>query len=426
MQDSRADDDLRRITDAVVFAASAGQEMLLSSPTVSEVVVRIREFTRAIGLPECSVDASLSSITVSYWRPGLDRPVTIMRSALSGSPDLTRLSATLDLLHRTETGDISISAARQSLDGLRSRTTMAAGRQLWTTLLAVAGWVVFIGGFSITTILVAMAASAATVPMQRVVDRAGLPEVFKTAVAATVLAVVPNLAAAAGLAIDVGPAVVGGLFMYLPGLAVVSSVIDGLEGSPVAALSRGLAAVVTAAALALGMLAGSALGAGLGLDYQPDATSAPVLLSMAGAAIGMLGMALNWQAPRGAYIPILIMGSSGWFLVDLVTDQGSGIAWIPYGIAALAVGMLGMLAAGRRQSSPSIYLGVSIMPLVPGFALYQAMLAVAQREGDVADRLTQIVIISIAIAMGVAVGFALARNLIRGRRHLMSRIPARS
>ena len=64
----------------LTFAADAGQQMLESSPSVSEVIGRLRSFVAAVGLPECQVDATLSSLTLSYWKPGLSTPLTVMRA----------------------------------------------------------------------------------------------------------------------------------------------------------------------------------------------------------------------------------------------------------------------------------------------------------------------------------------------------------
>ena len=66
---------------------------------------------------------------------------------------------------------------------------------------------------------------------------------------------------------------------------------------------------------------------------------------------------------------------------------------------------------------------MAILPLVPGFTLYQAMLALAQNESGVASSLGQAALISMAIAIGVAVGVALGRNLIHGRQALIQHLP---
>ena len=82
------------------FVADAGQLMLESSSSVSEVVVRLRELLPALGLTGCSLDADLSSLVLSYWRPDLALPITTMRDVQVGSPLLHRLAGTSLLLDR--------------------------------------------------------------------------------------------------------------------------------------------------------------------------------------------------------------------------------------------------------------------------------------------------------------------------------------
>ena len=71
----------------------------------------------------------------------------------------------------------------------------------------------------------------------------------------------------------------------------------------------------------------------------------------------------------------------------------------------------GVVVAYLQGGIASVYTGVAILPLVPGFTLYQAMLAFTQGTGEAAGKLTDAVVVSLAIAGGVAVGLALGRNL---------------
>ena len=407
----------------LAFAADAGQQMLESSPSVSEVISRLRGFLAAMGLPECQVDATLSALTLSYWAPGTSGPVTVMRAVEVSSPRLGRLSGTVDLLERVEHGHVEVATAVEDLEQLKSQPGRRRRYQLLALLASVFGWVVFLNGFSGTTLAIALLTTLLTAPVVPMVERLDLPGVFGTALIAVVIAAVPNLAAANGLDLAVGPAVVGALFVYLPGVAVVSSVIDGLNNAPLSAVARGISAIVTAGALALGMLAGNTIGAGLGLQYQPDATSVPVPVSVAGAALGMTGLAIAWGIPRRALAPTLLMGSAGWLAVALLAQRGSGSAAVVYVLAATVVGFIAVLAAAWQRSSTSVYLGVAILPLVPGFTLYQAMLALAQGKSGATSALGDVAIISMSIAVGVAIGVAIGSNLIRGRRVLTRHLP---
>jgi len=133
--------------------------------------------------------------------------------------------------------------------------------------------------------LIALAATVLTFPAKRFVRAVGLPRLASVFLIAVIVAAIPNLMSAAGVSLLVGPAVVAALYNHLPGRAFVSSVIDGLANQPLSSISRGVEALLTAGFLALGMLVGNTVGAGLGLSYDPERITVSVPVSVLGAAI---------------------------------------------------------------------------------------------------------------------------------------------
>jgi len=397
---------------AINFVAEAGKQMLESSTSVSEVLDQLRRFLPAVGLDGAAVDASLSTLTLSYWKPGQSMPVTVMRIVEVAQPRLERLTGTLSLLERVERRQISLAEADERLRALGRTVGIRQQIGRAALLVSVAGWVVFLNGLSVTSVLVALLATLLTFPVASVVNRLRLPRIAGTFVAAIVLAAIPNLLAAAGLSFVLSAAVVGGLFIYLPGRAFVSAVIDGLANAPISAMARAFEALVTAGALALGVVVGGQIGVGLGVELQVDTSATPLWLSIIGAAIGLLGLAVAWGMPHARVIPTVAIGAVGWLIVALATQGGDGIGWVAYFLAATLVGFAGVIVANLQGGSASVYTGVAILPLVPGFTLYQGMLALTQdTSAGASGKLSDAAVISLAIAGGVAVGLALGRNL---------------
>ena len=408
------------VVTTVNFVADAGKQMLESSSSVSEVLTRLRRFVPSVGLGECEIDATLSALTLSYWALGQPVPITTMRVVEVSDPRLERLAGADALLDRVERGEIGVADAYGQLKALEHSPGIRRVRARIAILVSVIGWMLFLNGVGFATIAVALLATVLTFPTDALVDRLQLPLVASTFLSAVILAAVPNLIAAAGVDVEVGAAVVGGLFIYLPGRALVSSVIDGLSNAPLSAVARGLQAIIVAGALALGMLVGTNIGAGLGLNYVPDASLAPLFLSLTGAVIGMLGLAVAWGMPRALLAPTLAIGSLGWLIVSLAADQpGNGSAWVAYAVAAGTVGLFGALFASVQNSSTSIYIGVAILPLVPGLTLYRGVLDLSQGKSAAAlATLGEAAVLSLAIAVGVAFGLALGRNLAAARQHI--------
>jgi len=397
---------------AINFVAEAGKQMLESSTSVSEVLDRLRGFLPAVGLEGAALDANLGTLTLSYWKPGQSAPLTTMQVIDVRQPRLERFTGTVSLLERVERGEIELAAAYEELQSLRRAPAAARRYGRVAILVSVLGWVFFLNGLNLTTILIALLATLLTFPVDAVVRRLNMPNVTGTILAAIILAAVPNLLAGAGLSFSLSAAVVGGLFIYLPGRAFVSAVIDGLANAPVSAMTRGFEAILTAGALAFGVVIGGRIGSGLGVELNIDTHAAPLWLSILGAAIGVFGLAMAWGMPRTRVVPSVAIGAVGWLIVALATREAIGSGWPAYFAAAVLVGFFGALVALLQGGSASVYTGVAILPLVPGFTLYQGMLALTHATNTGASgKLADAAVISLAIAGGVAVGLALGRNL---------------
>ncbi len=408
---------------AITFAAEAGKQMLESSTSVSEVLSRLREFLPQVGLEGCELDATMGFLILSYWRADQPLPLTVMREVSVTSPRLEVLAGTTALLDRVERGEIGVGRALDELRALVSVPGRSPRFNRLALLVAVVGWVFFLGGGGVWTLLVAVAATALTFPVERVVARFGLPRLASVFLVAVIVAAVPNVVSAAGAGVLVGPAVVAALYNYLPGRAFVSSVIDGLASQPLSSIARGTEALLTASFLALGILLGSRVGAGLGLGYDPGRITVSVPISVLGVALGVVGIGLAWGTPLRSILPVTGIAIAGWLIVGLGGSDITSADWLAYGIASTAVGVLGMWASLLQSAPASMYVGVAILPLVPGFTLYTSMLALAQGQtSDATAALGAAGVISLSIAVGVALGLSTGRNLVSlGRRVVTAR-----
>ncbi len=408
MSESHGDPQHDRLL-AMRFVAEAGEMMLESSTSVSEVVGRLVQFCPSVGLPACSIDATLSSIVLSDWPDSQREPLTYMREIQIAEPRLERLSETTALLDMVEAGTLDLESAWEQLRILKTKEAASVRGARIAILVSVAGWVVFLNGLDLLTIFVALLATLMVFPIDSLVRRFQLPTISGTFIAALILAAVPNILAAAGLSFAVAAAMVGGLFVFLPGRALVSSVIDWLANSPVSAMARAGEALLTAGTLALGVLVGGKVGAGLGVDANVEPLTSSVALSIAAAGVGVLGIAVAWGMPRDRLVPTVAIASFGWFIVQLTGSSATNSAWTSYLLAAVVVSFLGVVVASIQGGSASVYTGVAILPLVPGYGLYQGMLAIAL--GQPSDSLASALKISLAIAGGVSLGLAIGRNL---------------
>ncbi len=258
---------------------------------------------------------------------------------------------------------------------------------------------------------VGVAATALLLPLLALVARSRVPDVFVVLVGAAGVVLVPYGVVWAGLEFAVGPAVIGGIYQFLPGRALVSSVSDGLSGAPVSALARGLQAIVVAVGVAVGVLA--ALGIVDALDIDLPAitiTPWPAVVTMVAAGVAVGSLAIARQVPVVAVAPVVGLGMVLWLVANDLGTSGNWQRETAVGLAALILGFAGQLLARLQRTIPALYTGVAVLVLVPGTILYSAMLQFAIGENQAgAEQTLQAITVAVAIAAGTTLGVAMGR-----------------
>jgi len=261
-------------------------------------------------------------------------------------------------------------------------------------------------------VAVAVATTAVVWPLMGLVRRVRLPEVFQLAAAAFAVAALPYLAAWAGLTFVVVAAVVGGLYQLLPGRLLVASVADGLAGSPLSALARGLQAVVIAVGVALGVLGALRLMDALGVA-PPEAQGPgfPWWATMLAAGVAVVGLAVARQIPVATIVPVGALAMVVW-IVGRGTAPEAWRQEAAAGLGALVLGFGGQVLARAQHTVPVLYTGTAVLVLVPGTILYAAMFSFASGDPSLGGEFTALAVtISVAIAAGTTLGVALGRIL---------------
>lgn len=396
--------------EAMQLAQRVGSVIVANAESVADSVDGMRRVLRALGLEDCAVVVEMSTVTLS-WQPAEGEPITMVREVPVDDPHMHRLVLVQRLVTRIESGELEIAEAHAELaraavapDPYPSKVVILA------RLVSVAGWVVFSGG-NWQSVLAGVAATALALPVVAAVGRVRIPDVFATLFGAITVVMLPYALVWAGWDFPVGAAAVGGLYQFLPGRMLVASVNDGLSGSPVSALARGLQAVVSAVGVAVGVLATLRLAEVIGIQIaaiQVGRWGVIITMLAAGAAVGAL--AVGRQVPPIAVLPVMGLGMVVWLLANDLTVENQWARPVAVGVAALLLGFGGRVLARLQRTVSTLYTGVAVLVLVPGTILYSAMLGFALGETSLGGELTvQAVSISVAIAAGTTLGVAVGR-----------------
>ncbi|MBR3796843.1 MAG: threonine/serine exporter family protein [Clostridia bacterium] len=137
-----------------------------------------------------------------------------------------------------------------------------------------------------------------------------------------------------------------------------------------------------------------------------------ILLHSVGAFGGTLGYAILLNAPMNTVLPASLTGLLGYVIYEIMINLlGQGVVF-SYFLATVIVTMICEMAARVMRMPSTIFLLTALVPLVPGYTFYCAMLAIVEHNGAAfASYGLEAVQIVAAIAVGAAVTSVLFRML---------------
>ena len=136
-------------------------------------------------------------------------------------------------------------------------------------------------------------------------------------------------------------------------------------------------------------------------------------IKLASSFVGTLGFAIFMHAPKRAWLPASAIGGVAyllyWALLQLNMYEPTAIF-----IGALLGSVLGQYCARRMRMIASIFVLLSMIPLVPGLGLYRCMHYLAQEMYSAgADAGVRAMVDVVMIALGLAVGSFIFRLIYR-------------
>ena len=139
-------------------------------------------------------------------------------------------------------------------------------------------------------------------------------------------------------------------------------------------------------------------------------------IKLASSFVGTLGFAIVMHAPKRAWFPASLIGGVAYALYWALQEFG---IYEPTAIfvGALLGSLLGQYLARRMQMIASIFVLLSMIPLVPGLGLYRCMHFLAQEMYSAGvDAGVRAMVDIVMIALGIAVGSYVFRLIARPRK----------
>ena len=141
------------------------------------------------------------------------------------------------------------------------------------------------------------------------------------------------------------------------------------------------------------------------------------LIKLLSSFVGTLGFAIFMHAPRKAWLPASAIGGVAYLLYWVLLQFGL-YEPIAIFVGAFLGSILGQYCARRMQMIASIFVLLSMIPLVPGLGLYRCMRFLAQEMYSAgADAGVRAMVDIVMIALGLAMGSFIFRMAVRAKPH---------
>ena len=395
-------DELR---DVLGLALRAGQLLLENGANTARVEETAVCIGKGLGAEALDIYATPSGIIGSI-RSGEEHRTRVLR-VVNSTLMLGRVAAVIDLSRRAATGQAGRAEVGLALERIAVQPP-AYGH--WLTLAAVAAACASLAAlFGAGPREVAATAMAAGLAQQA--------RMWLTAIRLNRLLLTSAVAAvAAGSALSLSrllqapqpaSAMLASVLLLVPGVVMVSAVVDLFRGDTLAGISRGVAATLTLISIAVGIWLVLLVS---GISIPLESTPPPSLpLAVALAFVATVGFAVAFDAPPRALWGCGLIGALAY-----VARQGALGAGLPPEPAifcgGLAVGILGELLARRRYLPASIFTIPGFIPLVPGALGFRTVLVLVERDYPTGvASLFQAILLTGALASGLATVQVLAR-----------------
>ena len=142
-----------------------------------------------------------------------------------------------------------------------------------------------------------------------------------------------------------------------------------------------------------------------------------ILVSAIGAFGGTMGFCYLLAAPRRTILPASVNGMIGFLIYVILYRYMKQNIMFSHFMATVAVTVMCEMLARVMRLPSTVFLLTSLVPLVPGYNFYAAMLALVEDNGPLAASQLMIAVqIVAAIAVGAAVISVIFRMMAQRKR----------
>lgn len=407
------------------LALRIGELLLSSGAGASDVGAQMDNVGRACGLRKFTADVTFTQLAMSH-QAAPDEPALIqLRQVRRRETDYEDLTLVDHLVRDLVAGRIDRDDALARLNRIVST---GHARPRWAVTLGFgalgAGVGMVLGGNAIM-VTIAFVAACLVDRVQREMGKARWPAFYQQAAGGLIATLLAAGVAKTGLDIAPGRVITAGIILLLAGVSFLGAIQDALTGFPLTSAARILEAVIATAGAIAGVSAGltvaRVVGAPIGTAASGTSGYAGLPVMAAGAAIAASAYAYASYAPLRSLVPIGGIAAIAIAVYFVVNDRGFGAAFAS-AIAAVVIGLISFTASGRFRVPALVVVTCTLVPLLPGLAIYRGLATIGQDAAAGLVSLFTAGTVAIALSSGAILGEYVAQPLKREARRLETRL----
>ncbi len=371
------------LRDVIDLALWAGQMLLQNGAETARVEETVHRMGTGLG---------------ANWMDVLVSPNAIIASTISGVEFRTkvrrvvRIGVNMDII--TEIGDLSRRVIRDEADRFTVRAELERidrkKRQYnrWLVVLLVglacaAFSRLFYGDWGVF-FFTWVAASTGMFVRQELTHRNFNPLLI-TVSTAFVAGLIASIPVALNLGANPEIALAASVLLLVPGVPLVTSAQDLIQGHIVTGLVRGILGLLITLGIALGLTLAMRIAGVDGFGSDPTAPVQSLLLVLLQDAIwsafAAAGFAMLFNVPRRALLYCALTGAVGHTMRTLVIVQFGMTLEAATLLASVIVGFCGLILARRLKMPTTIFSIPAAIPMVPGRLAYTTMIGILNLSG---------------------------------------------
>ncbi|MDR1422884.1 MAG: threonine/serine exporter family protein [Coriobacteriales bacterium] len=390
-----------------LLAIRAGEIMLRSGAEIYRVEDAVTAICKARNIPYVECFATTTGIFLSFGdsAPG-GQLESIIKRVPAISTDLEKVSLVNDLVRKFSGSEMSVAEGLTALDSVdATRHFSLAVRLIAAALLAAFFALMNSGGFVDGAL--SLGIGVLTYLLSLGIERLHINRFIVIFVSCAFCAALSLVAFNLGLGGSLAAIIIGGITVFLPGVAITNAVRDLLAGDMLAGTARVSEALLITVAIAAGV--------GILLHLAPAATRMdvtvwlPIPLQFVFAIVGTLGVSIIVNIPRRYLLPTSLIAACGWAIFYSFIFYGNSRLFGCF-LGACLVALLAEVCARLSKEAATLFIIPAIFPLVPGIGMYNTMLQLIEGNYDLAVRIgAEALFMAGGIALALLVIISLAR-----------------